>query len=274
MQTHMEFGGLSKGRLDRTRDEFIATRLSEGPTGEDRLMEMICERENMLEALKRVESNKGAPGVDGMKTTQLRGYVRRHWEKIKADLLNGEHKPFPVRRAEIPKEDGGTRLLGIPTVLDRMIQQAMAQVLSAIWDHTFSDYSYAFRPNRSQHMAIRQAKCYVEDGYTHVVDIDLSKFFDRVHHDRLMHRFATRVRDKRVLKLTRAYLNSGILIGDIIVETTEGTPQGGPLSPLLSNIVLDELDKQLEKRGLRFVRYADDAAIYVRSPKSCRTSEA
>jgi len=270
MQLQMEFGGLAQGRLDRTRDEFIAARLTEGPTGEDRLMEMICERENMLKALRRVESNGGAPGVDGMKTTQLRGYVRRHWEKIKADLLEGAHKPFPVRRTEIPKPGGGARLLGIPTVVDRLIQQAMAQVLTAIWDHTFSAYSYGFRPGRSQHAAIRQARCYVEDGYTHVVDIDLSKFFDRVNHDRLMSRLATRIRDKRVLKLIRAYLNSGILVGDIIVTTEEGTPQGGPLSPLLSNIVLDELDKELEKRGLRFVRYADDAAIYVRSPKAAQ----
>jgi len=267
MQMHMEFDGLTNGRFDRTSDEFIATRLSESPTGEDRLMEMICERENTLKALKRVESNKGAPGVDGMKTTQLRGYLNRHWEKIRAALLEGAHKPFPVRRAEIPKE-GGIRLLGIPTVIDRLIQQAMAQVLSLIWDHTFSEYSYAFRPKRSQHMAIQQAKCYVEDGYTYVVGIDLSKFFDRVNHDRLMSRLAMLIRDKRVLKLIRAYLNSGIMIGDIIVETGEGTPQGGPLSPLLSNIVLDELDKELEKRGLRFVRYADDAAIYVRSRKA------
>lgn len=265
MQKHMEFGGLANGRLDRTSDEFIATRLSESPTGKDRLMEMICERENMLKALKRVESNKGAPGVDGMKTTQLRGYLNRHWDKIKAALLEGTHKPFPVRRAEMPKEGGDVRLLGIPTVIDRLIQQAIAQVLSLIWDHTFSEYSYAFRPKRSQHMAIQQAKCYVEDGYTYVVDIDLSKFFDRVNHDRLMSRLATRIHDKRVMKLIRAYLNSGIMIGEIIVETEEGTPQGGPLSPLLSNIVLDELDRELEKRGLRFVRYADDTAIYVRS---------
>lgn len=268
MQMQWEFGGLAQGRFDRTRDEFIAARLSKGPTGEDRLMEMICERENMLKALKQVESNRGAPGVDGMKTTQLRGYLRRHWEKIKADLLAGTHKPLPVRRKEIPKEDGGVRLLGIPTVIDRLIQQATAQVLTAIWDHTFSEYSYAFRPERSQQMAIRQARCYVQDGYTYVVDIDLSKFFDRVHHDRLMNRLATRIGDKRVLKLIRAYLNSGILVGEVAVKTDEGTPQGGPLSPLLSNIVLDELDKELEKRGLRFVRYADDAAIYVRSAKA------
>ena len=270
MQMQMEWDGLAKGRLDSTNNEFIAARLSKSPTGEDRLMEMICERENMLKALKRVESNKGAPGVDGMKTTQLRGYVRRHWDKIKTALLEGTHQPFPVRRAEIPKEGGAMRLLGIPTVVDRLIQQAMAQVLAAIWDHTFSESSYAFRPGRSPHMAIQQARCYVEDGYTQVVDIDLSKFFDRVNHDRLMSRLATRVRDRRVLKLIRAYLNSGVLIGDIITETKEGTPQGGPLSPLLSNIVLDELDKELEKRGLRFVRYADDAAIYVRSPKAAQ----
>lgn len=268
MQMQMDLGELACGRFDRSVDEFIAAQLTEGPTGEDRLMEMICERENMLKALKRVESNKGKPGVDDMKTTQLRGYVRRHWDKIKADLLEGAHQPFPVRRAEIPKEGGDIRLLGIPTVLDRLIQQAMAQVLTKVWDHTFSDYSYGFRPERSAHMAIAQARCYVEDGYTYVVDIDLSKFFDRVHHDRLMHRIATRVKDKRVLKLIRAYLNSGILIGDVVVDQEEGTPQGGPLSPLLANIVLDELDKELEKRGLRFVRYADDVAIYVRSPKA------
>lgn len=268
MQMQMGLGELAGGRLDYDRAEFIAAQLMKGPAGEDRLMEMICERGNMLEALKRVESNKGSPGVDGMKTTQLRGYLKRHWKKIKAALLEGAHKPFPVRRVEIPKPDGGIRQLGIPTVLDRLIQQAMAQVLSKIWDHTFSEYSYGFRPGRSPQMAIEKARCYVDDGYTYVVDIDLSKFFDRVHHDRLMHRIAARIEDKRVLKLIRGYLNSGILTGDVVVETEEGTPQGGPLSPLLANIVLDELDKELEKRGLRFVRYADDVAIYVRSAKA------
>ena len=267
IQMQMELGELAKGRLDNTSKEFIATRLAESPTGKDRLMEMICERENMLKAYKRVESNNGAPGVDGMKAKQLHGYMRRHWEKIKTALLEGKHKPFPVRRVEIPKEGGGVRLLGIPTVIDRMIQQAMVQVLSEIWDHTFSENSYAFRPGRSQHMAIQQAKCYVEDGYTCVVDIDLEKFFDRVNHDRLMSRMAKRIKDKRVLKLIRGYLNSGVMIGDILEATEEGTPQGGPLSPLLSNFVLDELDKELERRRLRFVRYADDAAIYVRSQK-------
>jgi RNA-directed DNA polymerase len=268
MQMQIELGTTDKTRRDRSINEIIAVQLSESPTGEYRLMESICERENMLKALKRVESNKGKPGVDGMKTTQLRKYIRRHWDKIKTALMEGAHKPFPVRRVEIPKDDGGTRLLGIPTVLDRLIQQAIAQVLTAIWDHTFSEYSYGFRPNRSQHMAINQALCYVEEGYTHVVDIDLSKFFDRVNHDKLMHRLATRIRDKRVLKIIHAYLRSGVMVGSVNVITEEGTPQGGPLSPLLANIVLDELDKELEKRGLRFVRYADDVAIYVRSQKA------
>jgi len=268
VQMQMELGKAATGPRDRSRDELIAARLAESPTGEPRLMEAICERENRREALKRVEQNKGAPGVDGMKTGQLRGYLRRHWEQIKEALLNGTHKPMPVRRAEIEKEGGGIRLLGIPTVLDRLVQQAVAQVLTLLWDHTFSEFSYGFRPGRSAQMAIEQARQYVEAGYTYVVDIDLSKFFDRVNHDRLMARLATRIQDKRVLKLIRAYLNSGVLVGEVIEQAKEGTPQGGPLSPLLANIVLDELDKELEKRGLRFVRYADDVAIYVRTAKA------
>lgn len=267
-QLHMEFGDLAKGRFDKPRKAFIAKRLAESPTGTIRLMESICERGNMRKALRRVEKNKGVPGVDGMKTTQLRGYLRRHWDKVKAALIAGTYRPYPILRAEIDKPDGGTRELGIPTVLDRFVQQAIAQVLQEIWDHTFSEYSYGFRPQRSQLMAIQQAKCYVEEGYTHVVDIDLSKFFDRVNHDRLMSRLAQRIEDKRVLKVIRGFLNSGILIGDIIKEPEEGTPQGGPLSPLLSNIVLDELDKELEKRGLHFVRYADDCVIYVKSNRA------
>jgi RNA-directed DNA polymerase len=268
VQMQMALGETAQSRKSQVRDEFIAVRLAESPTGEDRLMETICGRENMLEALKRVERNKGAPGVDGMGTAELRGHLRRHWEQIKSALREGTHKPSPVRRKEIPKASGGVRLLGIPTVLDRLIQQAVAQVLTLLWDPTFSEYSYGFRPGRSAQMAIEQARRYVEDGYTHVVDIDLSKFFDRVNHDRLMARLASRIRDKRVLKLIRAYLNSGTLVGGVIELAGEGTPQGGPLSPLLANIVLDELDKELEKRGLRFVRYADDVAIYVRTPKA------
>jgi len=264
-QLQMDLGELAKGRLPKGDPAFVAQRLAEGPAGEIRLMESICERENLKKALSRVEANGGAPGVDGMKTTQLRGYLRRHWEKIKVCLLEGTYKPFPVRRKEIEKPDGGVRQLGIPTVLDRFVQQAVAQVLQELWEYTFSEHSYGFRPKRSQHMAIQQARCYVEEGYTHVVDIDLAKFFDRVNHDRLMSRLAQRITDKRVLRLIRAFLNSGILVGDLILEPGEGTPQGGPLSPLLSNIVLDELDKELERRGLRFVRYADDCMIYVRS---------
>lgn len=216
VQMQMALGETAQSRKSQVRDEFIAVRLAESPTGEDRLMETICGRENMLEALKRVERNKGAPGVDGMGTAELRGHLRRHWEKIKSALREGTHKPSPVRRKEIPKASGGVRLLGIPTVLDRLIQQAVAQVLTLLWDPTFSEYSYGFRPGRSAQMAIEQARRYVEDGYTHVVDIDLSKFFDRVNHDRLMARLASRIRDKRVLKLIRAYLNSGTLVGGVI----------------------------------------------------------
>jgi len=268
LQLCMELGELPQGRFDVPSEEFIAKRLAESPTGDIRLMEMVCERENMRRALLRVEKNAGAPGVDGMKTSQLRGYMKQHWEEIKATLLDGTYKPSLVLRKEIPKPDGGIRPLGIPTVLDRCIQQAIAQILQELWDHTFSEHSYGFRPGRSQHMAILQAKCYVEEGYTHVVDIDLSKFFDRVNHRRLMSRLAQRITDKRMLRIIRAFLNSGILIGDIIEEPGEGTPQGGPLSPLLANIVLDELDKELEKRGLRFVRYADDCVIYVKSKRA------
>jgi RNA-directed DNA polymerase len=268
MQAQMDFGDLAEGWFDKVNHTFVAKGLPESPAGGIRLMELVCEQENMRKALRRVERNRGAPGVDGMKTTQLRGYLRRHWEKIKVSLLDGTYKPFPVRRKEIDKPDGGVRMLGIPTVLDRLIQQAVAQVLQEYWEPTFSEYSYGFRPGRSQQMAIQQARCYVEEGYTHVVKIDLAKFFDRVNHDRLMSRLAQRIDDKRALRLIRAFLTSGILVGDLIEESDEGTPQGGPLSPLLSNIVLDELDRELEKRGLRFARYADDCMIYVRSRKA------
>ena len=245
---------------DTGPEAFIAKRLSESPTGEIRLpdafgsglrsMESILERKNMQRALRRVRKNDGAPGVDGMTVVELPRYLRRHWETIKADLLAGRYKPMPVRRKEIPKPDGGVRLLGIPTVLDRLIQQATAQVLQAIWDHTFSESSYGFRPGRSHHMAIRMAQSYIKDGCRWVVDLDLEKFFDRVNHDRLMNRLGSRLRDKRVLKLIGRFLRSGIMVDGLCEPVEEGTPQGGPLSPLLSNIVLDELDKELEKRGL------------------------
>ena len=249
----------------------IASYLTDPSTGVNRLMEIILERENMSRALQQVRANKGAPGIDGMTVDQLPSYLRRHWAKIKTALLNGTYEPLPVRRKEIPKPQGGVRLLGIPAVLDRLIQQAVAGILQHIWEPTFSDSSFGFRPKRSCHHAIYRAKQYVEEGYVgyrHVVDMDLSKFFDRVNHDRLMHRLATKVHDKRVLKLIRKFLTSGVMLGGLVEPANEGTPQGGPLSPLLSNIVLDELDKELEKRRLRFVRYADDFIIFVRSKRA------
>ena len=267
-QLELDLDVARHGRRDRSSEAFTAKRLSESPTGTIRLMESVCERENMRRALRRVRKNKGAPGIDGMTVDELPGYLKRHWPKIKAQLLAGTYKPVPVRRKEIEKPDGGVRLLGIPTVLDRLIQQAIAQVLQAIWDHTFSESSFGFRSRRSQHMAIKQARGYIEDGYRFIVDIDLSKFFDRVHHDRLMQRLSTRVEDKRALKLIGQFLRSGVMIGGLCEPTEKGTPQGGPLSPLLSNIVLDELDKELEKRGLHFVRFADDCVIYVKSKRA------
>jgi len=253
---------------DLSSEEFIASRLSESPTGQIRLMESICERNNMRRAIRRVIKNGGAPGVGGMSVRKIKRYLKRHWRKIEQALLDGTYLPMPVRQKEIGKPGGGVRLLGIPTVLDRVIQQAVAQVLTRIWDHTFSEMSFGFRPKRSQHDAIRQYREYVRSGLRYVVDIDLSKFFDRVNHDRLMARLATRIEDKRVLKLIRNFLTSGVMIGGLEQPTKEGTPQGGPLSPLLSNVVLDELDKELEKRGLRFVRYADDCVIFVRSERA------
>jgi RNA-directed DNA polymerase len=257
----------SVGRRDYRSEEFIASHLCESPTGQIRLMESILERSNMNRAIKRVIKNKGAPGVDGMTVRKIKKYLRRHGTKIEAALLDGTYTPMPVRRKEIPKP-GGVRLLGIPTVLDRVLQQAVAQTLTMIWDYTFSDYSFGFRPERSQHDAIRQYREFVRAGYRYVVDLDMSKFFDRVNHDRLMARLSTRIKDKRVLKLIRSFLTSGVMIGGLEQPTKEGTPQGGPLSPLLSNIVLDELDKELEKRGLCFVRYADDCVIFVKSKRA------
>lgn len=231
-------------------------------------MEEICDPQNLDEALKRVRSNKGGPGADGMTVQELSGYLDTHWPSIRNQLLRGTYRPQPVERVEIEKPDGGMRKLGIPTVLDRFIQQAVLQVLQAQWDATFSEHSYGFRPNRSAHQAVAQAQAYFADGYDYVVDIDLEKFFDRVHHDLLMGRVAKRVGDKRVLKLLRAFLTAGVLEGGLVSPTEEGTPQGGPLSPLLSNLMLDELDRELERRGLRFVRYADDCNVYVCSLKA------
>lgn len=232
------------------------------------LMERILSRENLLSALKRVERNKGSHGVDEMPVQNLRKHILEHWESMKMELLEGTYKPQPVRRVEIPKPDGGVRLLGIPTVTDRLIQQAIAQVLTTLYDPTFSEHSYGFRPKRSAHGAIRKAKGYMQEGNRWVIDIDLEKFFDKVNHDRLMGTLSKRIEDKRLLKLIRNYLKSGIMINGIVTTSEEGTPQGGPLSPLLSNIVLDELDKELEERGHKFVRYADDCNIYAKTKKA------
>ena len=246
----------------------MAKRHAKSPTGTASLMEEMCQRENLWKALKRVQANKGAPGVDGMNVRQLPKYLKRHWPKIREQLLAGTYRPQPVKRVEIPKPDGGVRKLGIPTALDRFIQQAVLQVLQERWDRTFSEHSYGFRPGRSAHQAVAQAQAYIAEGYGYTVDIDLEKFFDRVNHDMLMGRIAKRVEDKRMLKLIRAFLNAGVMENGLVSPSEEGTPQGGPLSPLLSNLVLDDLDKELERRGLRFVRYADDCNIYVRSRRA------
>lgn len=232
------------------------------------MMEQILSRPNLLKAIKRVEKNKGSHGIDQMPTTDLRMYVMENWHTMREQLLSGTYQPKPVRRVEIPKPNGGVRKLGIPTVTDRFIQQAIAQQLTLLFDPTFSEFSYGFRPNRRAHTAVKQARAYIKEGYRWVVDMDLEKFFDKVHHDRLMARLATRIKDKVLLRLIRQFLQAGAMENGLVSPITEGTPQGGPLSPLLSNIVLDELDKELEKRGHKFVRYADDFHIYVKSKRA------
>jgi group II intron reverse transcriptase/maturase len=265
-EVRLEIGGTSEVRqaeaasLDRDDDVQMVH------TGN--LLEMILERGNMTSAYERVVRNKGSHGTDKMTVDQLKPYIQENWEEIKSRLLAGTYNPSAVRRVEIPKPDGGVRLLGIPNVLDRMIQQAVAQILNGIFDGGFSEASYGFRQGRSAHDAIRSAQEHISDGYKWVVDIDLEKFFDRVNHDKLMSLIARKIADKRVLKLIRRYLESGVMINGLEVITEDGVPQGGPLSPLLSNIMLDELDKELEKRGHRFVRYADDCNIYVKSKRA------
>ena len=228
----------------------------------------IWANQNVARALERVERNGGAPGIDGMTVKELRPYLREHWLGIRETLDEQTYQPTPVRRVEIPKPDGGVRQLGIPSVMDRFLQQAIAQVLTLLFEPLFSNHSYGFRPGRSAHEAVKQAQEYVQAGYEWAVDIDLEKFFDRVNHDMLMARVARVVKDKRVLKLIRAYLNSGVMVEGVVIGTDEGTPQGGPLSPLLSNIMLDDLDKELEQRGHKFVRYADDCNIYVKTQRA------
>jgi len=249
-------------------ETLTAKRVHENPADTERLMEEVCERDNCEQALKRVKANKGAAGADGMTVRELPQYLKQHWPAIREQLLQGTYQPQPVKRVEIDKPDGGVRKLGVPTVLDRFIQQAVLQVLQKRWDETFSDHSYGFRPGRSAHQAVARAQQYVREGHGWVVDLDLEKFFDRVNHDKLMARIASRVSDKRLLKLIRGFLTAGVMENGLVSAVDEGTPQGGPLSPLLSNIVLDELDRELESRGHRFVRYADDCNIYVRSERA------
>src|SRR5499426_3959144 len=260
--------GEAPGRGHQGTEPPVAKPAPERPACAEQLMEEVCDRGNLVRAWKRVRSNRGSPGVDGMTIEGAKAYLREHWPNTRSQLLSGTYQPQPVKRVEIPKPDGGVRKLGVPCVVDRLIQQALLQVLQKRWDPTFSEHSYGSRPGRSAHQAVAQAQRYVAAGYSVVVDLDLEKFFDRVNHDSLMARVAARVSDKRVRKLIRAFLKSGVMEGGLVSPVDEGTPQGGPLSPLLSNIVLDELDRELEGRGLRFVRYADDCNIYVRSRRA------
>jgi RNA-directed DNA polymerase len=232
------------------------------------MLEEILDRRNLEKALVQVMSNKGSGGTDGMQTDELRDYLGSHYQVLKEEILGGTYTPSPVRKVEIPKPQGGTRMLGIPTVKDRLLQQAIAQWLNPKYEEEFSQHSYGFRPGRNAHQAVLQAQQYLQEGKTHIVEMDFEKFFDRVNHDRLMWSLSKKISDKRTLKLIRSYLTSGIMEDGMVSRRTEGTPQGSPLSPLLSNVVLDELDKELEKRGHCYVRYADDCSIYVRSGKS------
>ena len=264
-EAHSKGSGRKSREYEKGASSVTAKREDSGPETEQ-LMEAVVERENMVVALQRVMNNRGAAGVDGMTVEELKPYLKEEWKRIKEELVRDEYRPSPVLKVEIPKAEGkGVRKLGIPTVVDRLIQQAMHQVLSTIFEPGFSESSYGFRPGRSAHEAVRQARAYVSEGRRWVVDIDLEKFFDRVNHDVMMSRVARRIKDKRILRLIRRYLQAGMMEGGLVTQRREGTPQGGPLSPLLSNILLDELDKELERRGHKFCRYADDCNVYVKS---------
>jgi len=263
-----ESRGEALGADDQRAEPLMAERNPESTAEKERLMEEVCDRKNFEIAWKHVLKNKGGPGVDGMTIDETWNYLKEHWSTIREQLLEGIYSPQPVKRVNIPKPDGGVRKLGVPCVVDRLIQQGLLQILQKRWDPTFSELSYGFRPGHSAHQAIAQAQRYIAEGYNYVVDIDLEKFFDRVNHDLLMARVAARVSDKRVLKLIRAFLNAGVMEDGLVCPIDEGTPQGGPLSPLLSNLLLDDLDKELTRRGHRFCRYADDCNIYVRSRRA------
>lgn len=266
---------LKEDRLEAESNSGVLSNVSATQNGQNdeekhsnTLLEEILDLTNMVKAYKKVKSNKGAAGIDNMGVEELQPYMKEHGKALKQKILSGEYVPQPVRRVEIPKPNGGVRLLGIPTVVDRLIQQAISQKLNELFDQTFSNSSYGFRPGRSAQQAVEQARKYIDDGYKYVVDLDLAKYFDTVNHDLLMHLVSKKVKDKRVLKLIRGYLNAGVMIGGMVGQTEEGVPQGGPLSPLLSNIMLDEFDKNLEKRGHRFCRYADDCNIFVKTKKA------
>src|SRR3954470_6098442 len=273
IQLRLDFSSVPTGEARQAGREDIESPSvmsePERPANTSRIIEEVCERANLKEALRRVKANKGSAGVDGMTVGDISDYLKQHWPAIREQLLNGTYEPKPVRRVEIPKPDGGgVRKLGIPSVLDRLIQQAVMQVLQRRCDRTFSESSYGFRPGRSAQQAVAQAQQYIAEGYGWCVDFDLEKFFDRVNHDKLMGGIAKRVADKRLLKLIRAFLNAGVLENGLVSPSVEGAPQGGTLSPLLSNLVLDEVHQELERRGLRFVRDADDCNIYVRSERA------
>jgi RNA-directed DNA polymerase len=270
MTRQLELSHAAQGetRGDARSGEVRSAAHGDEHSGTDDLIEQIVARDNCIQALRRVRKNKGSPGVDGMSVTDLRSHLVEHWPKIREQLRAGTYQPKPVLRREIPKANGGTRQLGIPCALDRFIQQAILQVLQPQFDPTFSEHSYGFRPGRSAHQAVLAAQRYMNEGRYWVVDVDLEKFFDRVNHDVLMGRLAKRISDKRLLKLIRRYLDAGMMADGVVIERSEGTPQGGPLSPLLANVLLDEVDKELERRGLAFVRYADDCNVYTRSKRA------
>jgi RNA-directed DNA polymerase len=263
-----EGGGEAPRAAHEGSEPFAASDDLESPARDDLLMEQICSRDNVIQAWQRVRANGGSPGVDGRSIDDTAAYLREHWPRIRDQVLHGTYQPQPVKRVKVPKSGGGFRNLGVPTVLDRLIQQAILQVLQPQWDPTFSEYSFGFRPERSAHQAVAQAQAYVAEGYDWTVDIDLEKFFDQVNQDMVMGRAAKRISDKRLLKLLRAFLKAGVMENGIVSPTEAGTPQGSPLSPLLSNLILDELDQELTRRGLRFCRFADDCNIYVRSQRA------
>ncbi len=260
--------GAGEARAKVARDEARPACQRQEGLGRDELLTQALSRENMAAAWKRVKANKGSAGVDGLTIDETPEFLKAHWPRIRAELLSGTYRPQAVRRVEIPKPTGGTRELGIPTVLDRLIQQALLQILQPLIDPMFSEFSYGFRPGRSAHDAVLQAQRYAQEGFRVVVDVDLEKFFDRVNHDILMDRLAKRIADKAVLRLTRLYLQAGIMADGVVMDRSEGTPQGGPLSPLLANVLLDEVDQDLQRREHRFARYADDCNVYVRSQKA------